>query len=621
APRANTAQHPLGPPPPVPPPATPPSGGRRRWPLFAAAGVGLVAIVVVAVLFLQGVSGETGGAGDPVAAVQKLADAVSGEDPAAALGVVDPVEARALSKIVGKVRDEVGKGSDVVRSDGGVAGTEVKIDGLKLEKEDLGHGVAKVRIAAGTLQAKAIAAKLPPGLGIGRDSSAAVGVDDARDRDIDLFLMVRERGGRWYVSASLTALQYLVERNDLPQPDFAALDDADGDAKGPEDGEQLVQQVASIVTGKDVSGAIALVAPDEAGPLRAYRDALESLANRIDGALQVEVASADVEEHSAGDGKVRLELQRAQGGGSVTDGYDSSSSASVTVSGLCLSADGEGAGCANELRERFGIDRGFVIADKQDGRLRLDPIATVASYAERVVDHLGGAGLKRVLGVLPKAGGTITSGTEVTGHLDDAGVAVRQYQADGPQYVAVDSDRYTTMVGPGNRMAPVIDRTSGTTVFRLPAAGTWKVAPASIDFRAGEFRLGLRRLEPGTATGSSRLTAPLPKVGPVALYEIPAPGAAETLDFASEGNASARFTDSTGDGYYSEEFGDGLFGPSLLLTTDVDEPDRDPPSSTASASTYSGDTPEGGKHLLVITGAPGSTVKGTVKTETSSYGY
>lgn len=622
APRPTPAQHPLAPPPAPAPPPRP--AGRRRWPIFTAAGLGLAVLVAVAVLFVQGLSGSSGGADDPAGAVQGLADALTGEDPAAALGLVDPTEAASISRLVGQVRDEVRDGDDtgVVRSDGSVAGADVAVEGLQLDTDELGDGVAKVRITGGSVDAKLIAAKLPAGLGIDRDSGTRLDVADA---DREIYLLARERGGRWYVSAALTALQYLVDELELPQPDFSKLDDDDGGSDGgvrsAATGEELLERVAEVVSSKNVAGAIALTSRSEAGPLRAYADALEQLVNDIEGSMQVELTSADVKEEATDGGLVRLELQRAQGGGSVTDVYDGTSSASVTLSGLCLSTDGEGDGCANELRDGLGIDRGFVLAEKRDDRLRLAPIATLAAYGRQIADHLGGSGLKRLVGILPKTGGQIASGTQADVQLDDSGVAVREYRADAPQYVAVESDRYTTIVGPETQRAPLIDKNGRQKVYRLPAAGTWKLVVASSRFRKGAARVGIRRLVVGKATGSSRLTAPLPKVGPVALYEVPAPGPDERLAFASEGNAYSYFVDPD-EGYYG--FGEaglfrgGLFGIGPLVSSGDDTIDRDEYSSSASASASSSDTASNGKLLLVLAGPPGTTLTGSIRTETDS---
>src|SRR5690348_14806370 len=74
---------------------------RPRRPLHSViAAAGVAALVLVGGLAVNAAVGSGGGAGSPEAAVQRLADAISHEDPLAAADVIAPEEVRSLHDTV-----------------------------------------------------------------------------------------------------------------------------------------------------------------------------------------------------------------------------------------------------------------------------------------------------------------------------------------------------------------------------------------------------------------------------------------------------------------------------------------------------------------------------------------
>ena len=88
---------------PPPPTAAPPAGGAGRWArILLPVGIGAVALVIVVVLLAKGLSGASGGADSPKAAVEQLAAAARVEDPAAAIALIDPGETRSWARCTGR---------------------------------------------------------------------------------------------------------------------------------------------------------------------------------------------------------------------------------------------------------------------------------------------------------------------------------------------------------------------------------------------------------------------------------------------------------------------------------------------------------------------------------------
>jgi hypothetical protein len=595
-----------------------PRRGRRRASLFAAAA-GAVGLVAVVALLVQGLGGSSAGAADPVSAVERLAEAANREDPAAALAVVDPREAATLTELYGKVRDSaVAAGTRAMRPDGGIADADVELDGLRLDAEELGDGVTKVHVSGGTLRARLEATGVPSALGLEEDARARVDLARvAADSDAGLFVLVREHDGRWFVSPALTALQYLVELEDLPEPDWSALDepvDEDGAQDGPRTGERLLQQAAEAISARNVTRLIELAASDEAGPLRAYRSSLEALSGRMEEQLTVAVTSSDVTERNAGDSLVRLDLANVQASGTV-ESYDDFDSATVTLNGLCVAVDDDQQTCNENVQRIFGITRFFVMAERDGEQLRVSPSATLLAYGQLMIDRLGPEGTARVLGLLPRQQGReLEAGETVTGELSDAGIAVHPYRADGEQYLAVDSDRQAMVFDDaGTRIDAVgcIDRSS---LYHLPAAGGYRVAVATFAYESASYRVSAQPLEVKSLPVPGSLSGAIPRAGRLAAFKVTFPGDA-TVSFTSRSNVGATFTGPLHDGgsCYDDL---GLMGPRGFVFADDDADEL----LVEYSSHYDSDAwlyefYDAGEYLLLVSGAPGTRFNGTVQHE------
>lgn len=590
-----------------------PRVSRKRLTALVATGAGVAAIVAVLVLFTGGLRGAGAGAPDPLSAVRHLAAAAVAEDPAAVLATIDPREADAVESLYENVRSRVRR-TGAVRPDGGLAGTELALDDLRLEREDLGEGVAKVRIVSGTLRARLQAAQVPAAAGL-HDASGRVDLGDVLGpRDAGLFVIARERDGRWYVSPALTGLQYLVELEDLPEADFSLLADeaVDDRSRAPENGEELLRRAAGAAGTKDVGRAVELLAPDEADLLRPYRSALEELVSRTGGSVSADVASAHVEEHPLGGDLVRLDVANLQAAASVQsdDTYDGGQ---IGVTGLCVSVDGEAVGCGDAVRRAFGIDRYFLVAQRDDqGGLRISPVGTVVGYGRALVDHLGSDGLIRMLGLVPDDGPQLRAGLPASGQLGDAGLAVLRYRADGSQYLAVTSDRLVDVVGPDGTRPPEVACPASSNVFRLPARGTYRIALATGAYRSAEYHVTAAPVEPRRVGTTGSISGVVPRGGGVVAFRIPySPALGQAIEFHS---SDAVQSDMSGplplDAGWCPAW--GVVGLGTLLYPGPTEPQDSEIGD--GGGTWQSLEPfyEAGDYLLTITGAPGTRFSGTL---------
>lgn len=304
------------PPPPVdrPPPPGPPLAGaarsarRRRLSPLVLVVVGVLALVIVAVSFLRGLGGGPDGADSPVAAVENLVEAAEKEDPAAALATLVPSEANDARDVYSELRKHMGS---LVRRVGGIAGVALAASDLRLNSQDLGHGVARVAASSGRLSAALSGREVASVLVPHESMRANVSLGNERYE----FVMVTREDGGWFVSPLLTAVQQVVDYARLPQPDFSLVDDDGGDGEdvSTKTPRELFDAIARAVNNRNVDGLLDLFSERETGMLRAYRPAIQELVSRIEGSLAVEVRDVDISKRSIGSDLVRLDLQARVG--------------------------------------------------------------------------------------------------------------------------------------------------------------------------------------------------------------------------------------------------------------------------------------------------------------------
>src|SRR5262249_5211019 len=152
------------------------------------------------------------GADSPEAAVRKLADAISHEDPLAAADVIAPDEVSSLHDTLSHAEAKAAELKLVETAGAPLAGIDFNVDGLDLSNTSLGDGVAKATIDGGTFQASTHQAQFSPllrkALNGTDDNTASKDLAHLSDGELPTFVVAVHRNGNWYVSAAYTVLEY-----------------------------------------------------------------------------------------------------------------------------------------------------------------------------------------------------------------------------------------------------------------------------------------------------------------------------------------------------------------------------------------------------------------------------
>lgn len=207
---------------------------RSRMGLTVGA-VGVVMLLLVGLVVIRGVNGQSAGSSSPENLVDQLKSALNKKDPAAAIALLDPSEVPALGDLYKTTVEKVRSGQDV--------DVPKSFDALKVQVSgvshtttylDQQHQYAKVSFQSGVLDWSTEPSKLPDGVKrrmtengeslpqpeSGSTSTSDLSVYNDSNEVIDPFLVLVKEDGRWYISVSLTIAQYAVEVGDLPAGQF-----------------------------------------------------------------------------------------------------------------------------------------------------------------------------------------------------------------------------------------------------------------------------------------------------------------------------------------------------------------------------------------------------------------
>ena len=197
---------------------------------------------------VRAVTGGSGGASSPEAAVEDLAAALEEEDPVAALATMDPDEVEALGDVYESAAaraEAIGFAPDAAA----LGGVDIALSGLRYDVDELGDGVAKVTVSGGADltvtrdelggRTEAVVERLaeedgeePEDRLEGELEDEDLVVTDDEGDEVDPFVVTVRRGGGWYVSPLHTAAQYGVEALGLDAPSLPPPDAGDA-GRGP----------------------------------------------------------------------------------------------------------------------------------------------------------------------------------------------------------------------------------------------------------------------------------------------------------------------------------------------------------------------------------------------------
>ncbi|MGN6588380.1 MAG: zinc-ribbon domain-containing protein [Solirubrobacterales bacterium] len=596
-------------------------GGERRRSRLAIAIpliAGAVVLAGVVILLLGGLGGDSGGASDPEAAVRQLTSALQQRDLAAAIGVVDPDEVGTLTDLYETVKDDAGQsgGGSGGSASGGEKEAGIDFSNLRLREEKLGPGVAKVTIEGGVAHGVLGTGTLPGGVlhsekGIELNFGEATGPLGEGN-----YVITREVDGNWYVSPVMTALQYLVDEKGLAPPDFSALTRSAGSASSTSTPEKLLSALAAALSERDVSRVLDLVANEEAGAVRPYGAALQQLLSEVNGSLELQVTNSDFSEHDLGSGLVRLDLAHAAADAYVADEY-TSEQASLKLNGSCvdvLASNGYSSdGCATQVHDLFGADDFFVVARREDGGLRLAPVATLLEYARMLTDKLGRDGIRRATGAVGgEEGGPLPLGSPAGGRLNDAGVAVLSYDSSGDGLLAVEADQYLAMLDDRGRLVQPLGCPQGVQVYSTPP-GHYHLIVGSGEYRSGGYHLTAAEVKPQPTGLEGEVSGTL--AGPVGIAVLPLrfSGEGEEVEFHTNTPVESWITNEDNEdedcaGYYQGTVRQ-VVGP-LSLVRPLDDFEAFPPPTRGYGEVWGGFLRSETHPYLLVAGKPGTSFSG-----------
>ncbi|MGH2726672.1 MAG: hypothetical protein ACRDKS_06820 [Actinomycetota bacterium] len=272
--------------------ANPPS---RRPAAYVAIVVGLIAMVGGAVFFSRSLGSNEGGADTPVAAVQRMFDALSDQD---ALGVLETLLPSERDQLRGPLQDitrELGR-IGILSKDldlGSISGIELNFTGLKFATDQIAPGVNTVTLEAGTSTYTIDPAHSPLGSFVRgllpAEARNVIKGNDDLSKDEAAFTTIKE-GDKWFVSLWYSVAEAARVDAKAPVPDFG-----NGlAARGADTPEAAVEQFIRAAVLLDVRRLIELTPPEEARALHDYAplfiDAAEAGAREARKAYDAEVS-------------------------------------------------------------------------------------------------------------------------------------------------------------------------------------------------------------------------------------------------------------------------------------------------------------------------------------------
>lgn len=327
---------------------------------LVALWVGVLALLGASVFAVTNLTSSSG-AGSPEDAVQKMFDAVSGEDLLGFLGSVAPSERDVVKDDLLGILDEL-KRLDVLSSGfdaGKISGVDFEITGLQTSAKELGDGVSTVTVSAGKAKTSFTPSELPLGKQIrdmmGEDLSSDTETDTsdlAEDEPFDL-VTVKEDGA-WYVSFAYTAAEAMRKDAGKPAPKFGQSTIT---PKGADSPEKAVEAMLRSGADLDVEAVLALLPPGEGKVLRDYsqlfladvKDQAAAMADEV----KVEISTLELSADTEGRASV-VSIKKL-----VADATMSGESTHVELDGDCFTivagGDEPNKQCASEQQKKMGL--------------------------------------------------------------------------------------------------------------------------------------------------------------------------------------------------------------------------------------------------------------------------
>lgn len=280
-------------------PVAPSTGAARSRIGLSVGAVGVVLLLVMGLVVVRGLRGQSTGADNPDDLVTLLQSAITKKDPAAAIALLDPAEVPTLGDLYKTTVDKVRSSQDVDVPKA-LEAISISVTGVSHTTTFLGarNDVAKISFSSGELAYETHPEQLPDGIKrrltehgeplprAEHDSTnvSELQVTSSSGKVIDPFLVAVNEHGRWYLSITMTIGEYAVETADLPGGQFDDTPAPGPPASSPEAAVRtlLDAAVSEVNTGKGNGSSLMGLFPE--AQTRAFRIYSKALRAQVDQA-------------------------------------------------------------------------------------------------------------------------------------------------------------------------------------------------------------------------------------------------------------------------------------------------------------------------------------------------
>jgi hypothetical protein len=280
-------------------PVAPATGAARSRLGLSVGAVGVVLLLVMGLVVVRGLQGQSTGADNPDDLVTLLQSAITKKDPAAAIALLDPTEVPTLGDLYKTTVEKVRSSQDVDVPKA-LEAISISVTGVSHTTTYLGarNDVAKISFSSGELAYETHPEQLPDGIKrrmaehgdplpkAEHDSTnvSELQVTSSTGKVIDPFLVAVNEHGRWYLSITMTIGEYAVETADLPGGQFDDTPEPGPPASSPEAAVRtlLDAAVSEVNTGKGNGSPLMGLFPE--AQTRAFRIYSKALRSQLDQA-------------------------------------------------------------------------------------------------------------------------------------------------------------------------------------------------------------------------------------------------------------------------------------------------------------------------------------------------
>ncbi|MFS3128410.1 hypothetical protein ACLM5J_08380 [Nocardioides sp. Bht2] len=391
---------------------TPTPASKRRTPVrgLVIAGVGVAVLGVVGVAAWQIFSGADTGADKPEDAVTEVLAAAESQDPIAAIQMMNPTESAGIDKVYEQLHQRLVK-AGVASKDGVFEAGAVSFDDVDLRVRELGDDVAMVVVEDGVMNVELKASEFPDALsgvaeGVRRELGdswteqvdlGSVSADMREGAGAGLFVMTVKVDGRWHVSPTATAAEYLARDWFGRGGDWSAYDDGEGrDAVTADKPEDALRVLADAARGDDLDGMLDALPAGQGALLRPFVELADRELAEYEAGFDVAITDQQVRAGDEKDGLVRVEVDRLAGELNGQEGGDpypntftlTDACASITAHRPEIDENYTLEGCTPQwLVDSSGISKAFVMVRETDGGWQVDPFATAVAWLGEIVDN------------------------------------------------------------------------------------------------------------------------------------------------------------------------------------------------------------------------------------------